>query len=196
MERKLWRPWRPYTPGFPCLVIIAFILGVLALIGLLALLPGEVSGGLIVLALGFGLAMYNYKTVFPDRKRARTLVRLFEIMVIMLGLFGVFAFIFKIGSAWAWLVVLPFVINLPIINWRHTIWGTIGGTSPSFYRRQEQRLQRAMHYVGEHGGITIPVYCQLTDVPQEMARSDLEVLVRRGVLRETGNPQTGPYWCP
>jgi hypothetical protein len=196
MERKLWRPWRPYTPGFPCLVIIAVMLGVLALIGLLALLPGVVSGGLIVLALGFGLAIFNYKTAFPDRKRARTLVRLFESMVTTLGLLGAFAGIFLRDSAWIMLMFLPFVLNLVIVNWRHAIWGTIGGTSPAFYRRQEQRLQRAMHYVGEHGVITIPVYCQLTDVPQEMARSDLEVLVRREVLRATGNPQTGQYWVP
>jgi hypothetical protein len=188
--RKLW------GIGGTCLMLMALLFGGLALLGLFAVLFERGGGWLFFLALGLGLAMYNYKTVFPDRKRARTLARLFEIMVIMLGLLGLLASIFKIGNAWSWLMGLPFLINFTIFNWRQKVWGTIGGTSPSFYRRQEQRLQRAMHYVGEHGVITIPVYCQLTDVPQEMARSDLEVLVRRGALRETGNSQTGQYWCP
>jgi hypothetical protein len=193
MGRKLW------GIGGTCLILMTLLLGGLTLLGLLGVLiqrGGNWSFSLIFLALGIGLAMYHYKTVFPDRKRARTLARLFEIMVIILGLFGLLAYIFTRGGSWSALMVLPVALNLAILNWRHNIWGTIGGTSPCFYRRQEQRLQRAMHYVGEHGVISIPVYCQLTDVPQEMARSDLEVLVRRGVLRETGNPQTGPYWCP
>ena len=191
--RKLW------GIGGTCLMLMALLLGGLALLGLLAVLfqrGGNWSFWLIFLALGLGLAMYNYKTVFPDRKRARTLARLFESMVIMLGLLGLLAGILTRGGSWGVLMLVPFVLNLAIVNWRQKVWGTIGGTSPSFYRRQEQRLQRAMHYVGEHGVITLPVYCQLTDVPEEMARSDLEVLVRRGVLRATGNPQTGQYWFP
>ena len=193
MGRKLW------GIGGTCLMIMALLLGGLTLLGLLAVLiqrGGNWSFWLIFLALGIGMAMYNYKTVFPDRKRARTLARLFEIMVIMLGLLGLLAGIFKRDSAWGALMLLPFGINFFILNWRYKPWHTIKGPSPSFYRRQEQRLQRAMHYVGEHGVITIPVYCQLTDVPEEMARSDLEVLVMRGALRATGNPQTGQYWCP
>jgi hypothetical protein len=180
---QLWR--------ISCILeIIAVFLG---LIGFFALvqIDGNLAVMLIFWVLGISLAMYNYKIAFPDRKRARTLVRLFEIMVIMLGLLGFLAGIFKIGGAWSELMFLP-LINLPIATWRDAIWGT----SPSFYRRQERRLQRAMHYVGEHGVITITVYCKLTDVPEEMARSDLEVLVRRGALRATGNSQTGQYWFP
>ena len=193
MGRKLW------GIGGTCLMLMALLLGGLTLLGLFAVLfqrGGNWSFLLFSLALGISLAMYNYKTVFPDRKRARTLARLFEIMVIILGLLGLLAGIFTRGGPWSGLMVVPLLINLPILNWRHKVWHTIEGPSPSFYRRQEQRLQRAMHYVGEHGVITIPVYCQLTDVPEEMARSDLEVLVRRGALRATGNPQTGQYWCP
>jgi hypothetical protein len=193
MGRKLW------GIGGTCLMLMALLLGGLTLLGLFAVLfqrGGNWSFLLFSLALGLGLAMYNYKTVFPDRKRARTLARLFELMVIILGLLGLLAGIFTRGGPWSGLMVVPLLINLPILNWRHKVWHTIEGPSPSFYRRQEQRLQRAMHYVGEHGVITIPVYCQLTDVPEEMARSDLEVLVRRGALRGAGNPQTGQYWFP
>jgi amino acid transporter len=187
MGRKLW------GISGTCLMIIALLLGGLALLGLLGVLierGGNWSFWLIFLALGIGLTIYNYKTALPDRKRARTLFRLLEIIVILLGLLGLLAGIFKIGGGWSWLMILPLLINLPIVNWRHNI----GGTSASFYRRQEQRLQRAMQYVGEHDVITIPVYCKLTDVPKEMARSDLEVLVRRGALRETGNSQTVQYY--
>lgn len=184
MGRKLW------GMNGTCLMIIALLLGGLALLGLLGVLierGGNWSFWLIFLALGIGLTIYNYRTALPDRKRARTLFRLLEIIVVMLGLLGLLAGIFKIGDGWSWLVIVPLLINLPIVNWR------LGGTSASFYRRQEQRLQRAMHYVGEHGVITIPVYCKLTDVPEEMARSDLEVLVRCGALRGAGNSQTGHY---
>jgi DeoR/GlpR family transcriptional regulator of sugar metabolism len=62
-----------------------------------------------------------------------------------------------------------------------------------FPHRLEQRLQQAMHYVGEHGVITCTVYCELTGVSEEVARHDLEELVKRGVLRATGNPQGGYY---
>jgi hypothetical protein len=189
MGRKLW------GMSGTCLMIMALLLGGLALLGLLGVLierGGNWGFWLIFLALGSGLTISNYKTALPDRKRARTLFRLFEIMVILLGLLGLFAGIFKIGgvNGWGWLMIVPLLLNLPIVNWRHYL----KGTSASFSRRQEQRLQQAMHYVGEHGVISIPVYCQLTGVPEEMARSDLEVLVTRGALRGTGDPQAGQYY--
>jgi hypothetical protein len=193
MGRKLW------GIGGTCLMTMALLLGGLSLLGLLGVLivrGGNWSLGLIVLPLGIGLAMYNYRTALPDRKRARTLFRLLEIMLILLGLLGLLAGISKIGGSWSLLMFLPLLINFPIVNWRLRDTSASFSSRQAFYRRQEQRLQRVMHYVGEHGVISIPVYCQLTDVPEEMARSDLEVLVRRGALRATGNSQTGQYWFP
>jgi hypothetical protein len=52
---------------------------------------------------------------FPSR--TRTLFRIFEIVVVILGLLGLLASIFKIGSAWSWLIVLPFLINFPLANY-------------------------------------------------------------------------------
>jgi hypothetical protein len=111
---KLW------IIGSSCLVLLAGS----GLLGLLGVLGRSAGGGLLFFLwfLGWGIygARVNYKRAFPSRKEeraARTLFRLFEIVVVILGLLGLLAGIFKIGSAWSWLMGLPFLINVPLASY-------------------------------------------------------------------------------
>jgi predicted HTH transcriptional regulator len=66
----------------------------------------------------------------------------------------------------------------------------------SLLLEQEQRMQQAMQYVGEHSVITNTVYRELTGVSESTARRDLEALVERGALRGTGKTQGRQYRLP
>lgn len=66
----------------------------------------------------------------------------------------------------------------------------------SLLLEQEQRMQQAMQYVGEHGLITNTVYRELTGVSEATARRDLEVLIERGALRGIGKTRGRQYRLP
>ncbi len=178
MERKL------RGIGGTCLAIMALFLGVSALLGLLAVLiqiGSPWTGWLIILAgvIGLGIVHYQRGTLLP-----------FLIVVVLLPLLGILGVDKKIGGAWSVMLVLLLL----------GVSYAIASLSPRRRRRafpsstpQEQRWQQAIHYVGEHGVITNTAYCELTGVPEEVARHDLEELVKRGALRATGNPQGGYY---
>jgi hypothetical protein len=187
------------TIGCICLALLAGC-GLLGLLGLLIQIGGPWTGGLILLAgvIGYAIVHYQKGTLLP-----------FLIVVVLLPLLGILGIDKKIGI---WSVVLVLLLlglsYLIAILFPHRLEQRLQQAmhyvvnlfprrprraSPSPYTPQERRLQQAMHYVGEHGVITCTVYCELTGVSEEVARHDLEELVKRGVLRATGNPQGGYY---
>jgi DeoR-like protein with HTH domain len=170
MGPQLW------SIGCSCLVLIA----VSGLLGLLIQRGGSWSWVLIFLAGGISLAIVHYQK--------GTLLS-FLIVVVLLGLLGIYK---KIGDTWSVVLLLLLLgISYPIASLSPR-WPRRASPSPS----QEQRLLQALHYVGEHGVITSTVYCELTGVSEEVARHDLEKLVKRGVLRAPGHSQAGHYQLP
>ena len=85
----------------------------------------------------------------------------------------------------------PVTASAPISTKSGTLWDTetrqlnITADVPLLLD-QERRMQQAMQYVREYGVITNTVYRELTSVSEATARRDLETLVERGALRETG----------
>jgi predicted HTH transcriptional regulator len=61
---------------------------------------------------------------------------------------------------------------------------------------KEQRLEKAIVYVQEHGFITNSLYRTITDVTEKRAFRDLELLVERGSLKRVGSKRGRRYELP
>lgn len=188
------------TIGCLCLVLMAGC-GLLGLLGLLIQIGSPWTVGLFILAGGIGYAIVHYQkgTLLP-----------FLIVVVLLPLLGILGIDKKIGDIWSVALVLlllgiayliailfPHRLEQRLLQGLHYVVNVFPRrprrAPPSPSTPQEQRLLQALHYVGEHGVITSAAYCELTGVAEEVARHDLEELVKRGAVRATGNPQTGYY---
>jgi hypothetical protein len=189
------------TIGCICLALLAGF-GLLGLLGLLIQIGSPWIGGPILLAgfIGYVVVHYQKGTLLP-----------FLIVVVLLPLLGILGVDKKIGGAWSVVLVLlllgiayaiailfPYRLEQRLPQALHYVVNLFPRRRrrASPYKPPEQRWQQAIHYVGEHGVITSTVYCELTGVPEEVARHDLEELVKRGALRATGNPQAGHYRFP
>jgi predicted HTH transcriptional regulator len=69
-------------------------------------------------------------------------------------------------------------------------------TSTEELSDQEQRLEKAIVYVHEHGFITNGLYREITGMTEKRAFRDLEVLVERGRLKRVGSKRGRRYELP
>jgi predicted HTH transcriptional regulator len=69
-------------------------------------------------------------------------------------------------------------------------------TSTEELSDKEQRLEKAIVYVQEHGFITNSLYRNITDVTGKRAFRDLELLVERGSLKRVGSKRGRRYELP
>ncbi len=66
-------------------------------------------------------------------------------------------------------------------------------TSTEEFPDKEQRLEKAILYVHEHGFITNSLYRNITGVTEKRAFRDLELLVERGRLKRVGSKRGRRY---
>src|SRR5437773_1482244 len=66
-------------------------------------------------------------------------------------------------------------------------------TSTEELSDKEQRLEKAIVYVQEHGFITNGLYRDITGVTEKRAFRDLEILIERGSLKRVGSKRGRRY---
>jgi predicted HTH transcriptional regulator len=69
-------------------------------------------------------------------------------------------------------------------------------TSTEELSDKEQRLEKAILYVQEHGFITNSFYRDITGATEKRAFRDLELLVERGSLKRVGSKRGRRYELP